>query len=90
MSPFIVPVVMFIMIGLAVILRGPIGQAMADGIRARSGSDADPRLREELEHLRLEVDELRGQLSDAQERIDFAERLLARRDEPAPLPQPKE
>ena len=85
-SPFGVPIVMFVMIGLTLILRGPLGQAVADRIRGGT-SDADPRLREELDHLRVEVDDLRNQLSEAQERIDFAERLLARRDETVQLPQ---
>ena len=84
-SPFVVPVTMFIMIGLTIIFRGPLGQAIADRIRG-GAMDADPRLREEVDHLRLEMDELRGQLSEAQERIDFAERMLARRDDPAQLP----
>jgi hypothetical protein len=89
-TPFIVPVVMFIMIGMTVILRGPLGQAIADRIRhGVPGQGADHQLREELDGLRLEVDDLRGQLSEAQERIDFAERLLARRDEPVPLPPAK-
>jgi hypothetical protein len=82
-SPFIVPVVLFIMIGLTAILRGPLGHALADRLRHSGG--ADPALKEELDSLRLEVDELRQQLGEAQERMDFAERLLARRDEPARL-----
>lgn len=89
-SPFVVPVVLFVMIGLSVILRGPLGQAIADRVRGgATDMGSDPRVREELDSLRLEVDELRGQLAEAHERIDFAERLLARRDELAPLPQPK-
>ena len=89
-TPFVVPVVFFVMIGLTVILRGPLGQAIADRIRhGAGGSGTDRQLREEMDNLRLEVDELRGQLSEAHERIDFAERLLARRDEPASLPEPK-
>lgn len=89
-SPFGVPIVMFVMIGLTIILRGPLGQAVADRIRGGGSADADPRLREELDHLRMEVDDLRGQLTEAQERIDFAERLLARRDEAVQLPQSRE
>ena len=89
-TPFVVPVVFFVMIGLTVILRGPLGQAIADRIRhGAGGTGTDRQLREEMDNLRLEVDELRGQLSEAHERIDFAERLLARRDEPASLPEPK-
>jgi hypothetical protein len=84
-TPFAVPIVMFVMIGLTVILRGPLGQAIADRIRG-SIPDADPRLREEMDHMRMEVEDLRGQIAEAQERIDFTERLLARRDETVRLP----
>jgi hypothetical protein len=83
-SPFIVPVVFFIMTGLTVILRGPLGQALAH--RLRQGAEADPRLREDVEALRVEVDDLRHQLAESQERLDFAERLLARRGEAQQLP----
>jgi hypothetical protein len=89
-SPFVVPVVMFVMIGLTIILRGPLGQAIADRVRGGSAGGHDAHLREDLDGLRLEVDDLRGQLAEAHERIDFTERLLARRDEPAPLPSPRD
>ena len=36
--------------------------------------------REELEALRGEVDDMRREMSELQERVDFAERLLARPD----------
>lgn len=50
--------------------------------------------REEFESLRGEVDDLRRELSEVNERLDFAERLLARpeiRDRPAAakLEQPR-
>jgi hypothetical protein len=44
--------------------------------RARAGSDDH-----EVQELKGEVEELRTQLVDVQERLDFAERVLARRDE---------
>ena len=80
MSPFVVPVVFFVMAGLTLIFRGPLGQAIAHRIR-QDGAD-DPRRREEVDALRLDVDDLRHQLAEAQERLDFTERLLARREEP--------
>jgi len=49
-----------------------IGKALADRIRGRSAAaGGDPALAEEVERLRQDVSEL-------QERVDFAERLLAR------------
>lgn len=84
-TPFIVPVVFFIMTGLTVILRGPLGQAIAH--RLREGGGGDPRLREDLDALRGELDDVRQQLAESQERLDFAERLLARRPDGEQLPR---
>ena len=54
----------------------PVGKALADRIRhgaqpVGAGSGTDPEVLNELEHLRQDVTEL-------QERVDFAERLLAK------------
>ncbi len=58
----------------------PIGRAIADRIRgAPEGKDpglAD--LRESQQRMLEELDRIRGELTDVQERIDFTERLLAR------------
>jgi hypothetical protein len=40
----------------------------------------------EVDQLRSEVDELRGQLAEVHERLDFAERMLARTREAERLP----
>jgi hypothetical protein len=52
-------------------ILGPIGVAI--GHRIRGGRDSAPDLR-----LGAEVDELRTRLAEVEERLDFAERLLAR------------
>jgi hypothetical protein len=70
--------VLFIFGGGSLILlsRTPIGQAIADRIRGvRHDASPDPALLEEVDRLRHEVAEL-------QERMDFAERLLAKQREP--------
>lgn len=49
---------------------------------------ADPDLLAEVDALRSEVDALRdivSRMPELEERVDFAERLLAREREPAPL-----
>ena len=59
----------------------PLGRAMADRIRHGAvprPAEADPAVYEELDHLRQE-------LIDLQERVDFAERLLAEREAPREL-----
>jgi hypothetical protein len=57
-------------IAMAKILTGPIGSALAGRIRggARAAEDAA--------HA-AEMDEVRGRLAEVEERLDFAERLLA-------------
>ena len=51
----------------------PVGKALADRIRGRIPS-RDP-------ELLAEVDALRAEVSELHERMDFAERLLAQRQE---------
>ena len=58
----------------------PVGRALADRIRGKSREPAhDPQVYEELDQIRQEMAEL-------QERLDFAERLLAKARESAQLP----
>jgi hypothetical protein len=55
----------------------PVGRALAERIRShggKSGSDPDP-------ELLAEVDALRQEVSELHERVDFAERLLAQRQD---------
>jgi F0F1-type ATP synthase membrane subunit b/b' len=65
-------------VGLVKIFRGPIGAAIAERIRgvAQAG---DPTLAAEVDHLR-------GRLAEVEERLDFAERLLAQAREADQLP----
>jgi hypothetical protein len=65
-------------LGLVKIFRGPIGAAIAERIRggAPAGDSA----------LAVEVDHLRGRLAEVEERLDFAERLLAQVREADQLP----
>jgi hypothetical protein len=83
-TPFIVPVTLFLAIAAIVILRGPIGRALADRIAGRPTRDPDAERRTVAE-----LDELRRRLGEMEERLDFAERLLARRGDDARLPPPR-
>src|SRR5439155_247823 len=64
------------------LFRSPIGEAIAEGIRQRRRRRYGADLGETGEHrvtgLETEVQALRGQLAELAERVDFAERLLAR------------
>jgi hypothetical protein len=66
---------------VAAVAFSPVGRALADRIRGGSGQaggGADPAVYEELDRLRQEVNELH-------ERVDFSERLLAKKNEPGQL-----
>ncbi|MGH7630664.1 MAG: hypothetical protein ACREOF_15030 [Gemmatimonadales bacterium] len=67
--------------GTAILLSfSPVGRAFAARIRGDVPTvQPDPELRAEVDLLRQDVVEL-------QERLDFAERLLAQRSDPARLP----
>ena len=78
---------------VAVLAKSEIGQAIADAIRHNSGANEGAaarreleQMRAELDHLRTELDDVHAQLTEAHERIDFAERLLATREDIAHLP----
>ncbi|MGH7561229.1 MAG: hypothetical protein ACRENB_09415 [Gemmatimonadales bacterium] len=59
----------------------PVGKAMAERIRGGGHHGPDPEVLAELETIRAE-------LTEVQERLDFAERLLGeKRRDPAELPE---
>jgi Tfp pilus assembly protein PilO len=58
---------------------GPIGAALAERIRGRAQPAADAALAADMDHLR-------GRLAEVEERLDFAERLLAQAREADQLP----
>lgn len=79
LSPFDMVVLIAFAAGLTKIFSGPIGAAIGDRIRGRREPGADPRLEGEVEQLRVRV-------AEVEERLDFAERLLASREEQNQLP----
>ncbi|HEX3235274.1 MAG TPA: hypothetical protein VHR41_13840 [Gemmatimonadales bacterium] len=65
-------------LGLLRLGKGPVGAALADRIRKRP-----------VEHdaeLLGEIDQLKTRLAEVEERLDFAERLLARKETNDQLP----
>jgi hypothetical protein len=75
----VIAIVVFCL-GMARIFRGPVGEALGDRLRhgPRTRSDAA---------LMAEVDELKTRLVEIEERLDFAERLLAAGPEVDQLPR---
>ena len=78
--------ILFLSLAAIFVLRGPLGRALGERIAGRP----DPGDDREIQELRGEVEELRHSLSEVQERLDFAERLLARQEERAPALQKRE
>jgi len=72
LAPAIVISIMALTAGATIVLRGPLGKALADRIAGRASRDGG-----DVERLRADVDDLRGQLADLHERLDFTERALA-------------
>ena len=67
-----------LMFGLIKLGKGPVGGAFAERLRGRM-VEHDP-------GLLGEIDQLKTRLAEVEERLDFAERLLARRESTDQLP----
>jgi len=88
-----------IVIGTAVVLRGPVGKALAAWIRGWSATDsqwigaraavqaAKAGIDPQAGQLAAQVDELSHRLAEVEERLDFTERMLAQSKEKAIPPQ---
>ncbi|HVH08441.1 MAG TPA: hypothetical protein VM736_01465 [Gemmatimonadales bacterium] len=87
--------IVFIFGGLTCFLLSisPIGRAVAERIRSKGTSPDAGALRTELaeqrEALEQELDGVRRELTELTERVDFAERLLAKQREPDRLVPPR-
>lgn len=73
-----------IMAWTAVKILGPVGQAFAH--RIGGGSESHPLLEQRVDQLSEELDQVRAQLAETHERLEFAERLLAQGRTPDQLP----
>ena len=70
--------------GFVRLAQGPVGQALARRIQGHAAGD--PELAADVADLREQMDLLRRQLEETQERVDFAERLLSRQGSAARIP----
>ena len=81
----VITIVITIAIAGTIVLRGPLGRALARAIELGAGGGRSPDDEARLAHLEQRIAELEtGQtrLAELEERVDFAERLLARSDAP--------
>lgn len=77
---FAIPVGILGSIAFAVVLRGPVGKALAQRLVGDTAVPSD----EVLQHL----DDVRARLGELEERLDFTERVLAQGHEPVKLIDP--
>jgi hypothetical protein len=78
-GPGVIIIAVVLIMGLLKIFRGPVGEALAERLRGRAPAQHDAQLM-------AEVDAMRTRLAEVEERLDFAERLLARRESTEQLP----
>jgi hypothetical protein len=72
---------------IVLVLRGPLGRALARRIEGSRATDTESVRRLDEVEARLQTVELtQERMLELEERLDFAERLLARRDVPEALP----
>jgi len=64
-------------IGAVGMTYSPLGRALARRLGGDKGEHAEGVVLAEVDALREELQTLRGEVGDVQERLDFAERLLA-------------
>ena len=76
--------ILAIMAWAAVKIFGPLGQSLA--LRLGGGAHGNPQLEDRIERLAEELDQVKGELAETHERLDFTERLLAQGRTPDQLP----
>lgn len=81
----LIPILAIFFGGVMMISRTPIGAAIA---RRIGGHVADAEVEEQLLEMRRDLDTVRHELADTQERLDFTERALAQVRDGQRLPRP--
>lgn len=71
-SPVLPMIALFVSTAFVLVLRGPLGKALAERLAGRGRDD------EQVRELRAELDDVRAELTSVHERLDFAERMLAK------------
>ncbi len=79
LAPFLIAAFLVASVAFVLIFRGPLGRAIARRIEGTPAPDPalDARVAE-LEHRLAEMEQERSRVAELEERVDFAERLLAR------------
>lgn len=89
MAGVVITTVITIAIAGTIVLRGPLGRALARAIEVGAGGGRSPDDEVRVAQLEQRVAELeagQARVTELEERLDFAERVLARADAAARLP----
>ena len=92
-APMVMGTIFIFAVAGTVVLRGPLGRALARAIELRVGGGRPPEDEARVAQLEQRVAELdagQTRLGDLEERVDFAERMLIRQDAPVRLPGGRE
>ena len=74
---YMIPIFLFAVLGTVGLSFSPIGRALARRIAGDKGDHGEAAALAEVDALREELQALHGEMGEMQERLDFAERLLA-------------
>jgi hypothetical protein len=88
-APMVITTVLTIAVAGTIVLRGPLGRALARAIELGAGGGRSPEDEVRVVQLEQRVAELeagQARVAELEERMDFAERLLARPDAAGRLP----
>ena len=80
----LVAMTLFLTIGGAVVLRGPIGKALAERLAGRrlAAPEPDHEQAEQLDRALADLEDMKHRVAELEERQDFTERVLAAHREP--------
>lgn len=79
--PFLVLILLIVSVAAVLILRGPLGRALARRVEGSAGRDeASSAAIAGISARVAELEQRDARLAELEERLDFAERLLAQRD----------
>jgi len=80
----LVAMTLFLTIGGAVVLRGPIGKALAERLAGRrlGAGGPDHEQAEQLDRALADLEDMKHRVAELEERQDFTERVLAAHREP--------
>jgi hypothetical protein len=90
-APMVITTVLTVAVAGTIVLRGPLGRALARAIELGAGwQPQDDGRMAQLEQRVAELEAGQARVAELEERVDFSERILIRHDAPVRLPGGRE